>query len=190
MFEIEVTLKGLSPYSQSKVKTSVKPKDELDDEFERRTWKEHLHTEKGVVFIPPMSVKKSLEECAQYLAEPVKGKGKATYTKHFTAGVMSIEPWWFQPKLMADDVEGEMLFLNADGKKGGGRRVHRMYPRIADGWHASGVLYVIDAMLTADKVREYLEHAGKFIGIGRFRPRNGGFYGRYAVESFEVTNGK
>jgi hypothetical protein len=26
-----------------------------------------------------------------------------------------------------------------------------------------------------------LEEAGKFIGLGRFRPQNGGFYGRFAV---------
>jgi hypothetical protein len=28
-----------------------------------------------------------------------------------------------------------------------------------------------------------LEAAGRFIGIGRFRPRNNGRYGRFAVEN-------
>ena len=39
---------------------------------------------------------------------------------------------------------------------------------------------------TPEKVKEYLIHAGQFIGIGRFRPRNNGFYGRFKVNSFNV----
>ena len=30
-----------------------------------------------------------------------------------------------------------------------------------------------------------LREAGKFIGIGRFRPRNNGYYGRFDVESVD-----
>ena len=36
--------------------------------------------------------------------------------------------------------------------------------------------------ITLSVFRKHLEEAGKFIGIGRFRPRNNGFYGRFEVK--------
>ena len=45
--------------------------------------------------------------------------------------------------------------------------------------------YILDDTITEDVFKEHLEEAGKFIGIGRFRPRNNGFYGRFAVDKIE-----
>jgi hypothetical protein len=44
---------------------------------------------------------------------------------------------------------------------------------------------VQDDMLTKDVFRYHLEQAGTFIGIGRFRPRNNGFYGRFRLAEME-----
>ena len=43
----------------------------------------------GVVFIPPNSLKNCLSEAAKFLSISVPGKGKATYTKNFEAGIKS-----------------------------------------------------------------------------------------------------
>jgi hypothetical protein len=32
---------------------------------------------------------------------------------------------------------------------------------------------------------EHLREAGNFIGVGRFRPEKGGYYGRYKVNGIE-----
>lgn len=188
MRKFSVELEGISPYSQSRVLQSKKGQNEPDADFDQRVWREHIHADhKGLVFIPPMSVKKTLEEVAAYLSESVPGKRSAKYTKHFQAGILSVDPWYFTPSVQRDKVECETLFLNADGKRGGGRRVHRIYPMIPAGWKASGEIYVMDPIIQDEKLSEYLAYAGQFIGIGRFRPRVGGFYGRFKVASFKAA---
>lgn len=187
MLRVEFTLVGLSPYSQSRVVQSKKNTGETPDAFEERTWREHCHADDdGQCFIPCTSIKNCLSDCARFLSESVPGKGKATYTKHFEAGVMVVDN--FPLGVKVDKVEGERLFLAADGKRGSGKRVWKKYPKF-DNWRASGSVYLLDPVLIdkPDKVREYLEHAGTFIGLGRFRPRNGGFYGRFKVEGFKVV---
>jgi len=177
---------GVSPYSQSKAIQSKKATGESHEAFEQRTWKERLHVnEDGYVFIPPMAFKNMLTDCARFLSESVPGKGKATYTKHFEAGIMVLSPANLEIK--AEDVTGETLFVPADGRKGGSTRVFKTFPYIPK-WETEIEIIIIDPNLegNTEKVREYLEYAGKFIGLGRFRPRNGGFYGRFEVVNFEI----
>ena len=69
---------------------------------------------------------------------------------------------------------------HADGKKGSGTRVARTFPVIHE-WDGTAEVMILDESITKDVFTRYLEEAGKFIGIGRFRPRNGGFYGRFSV---------
>lgn len=182
---VKFSIHGLSPISFGRAIQSVKNTGESHDAFEERTWRERVHTSnKGTVFIPPMAVKLCLSDCARYLSESVPGKGKATYTKNFEAGVMVVEP--VDLGIKAADIESERLFVPPDGKKGGSKRVWKTFPLIRE-WSGSGEIVLLDPLLAdkPDKVREYLEHAGKFIGLGRFRPRNGGFYGRFEVTAFE-----
>jgi hypothetical protein len=60
--------------------------------------------------------------------------------------------------------------------------VPRTFPVVRN-WSAQATFYVLDDAITEKAFTYHLEQAGKFIGIGRFRPRNGGFYGRFSVES-------
>ena len=63
------------------------------DAYERRTWRNRMHVnEDGFVFIPPMALKNCLAQVAQHLSETVPGKGKATFTKHFKAGILVTDP--------------------------------------------------------------------------------------------------
>jgi len=48
-------------------------------------------------------------------------------------------------------------------------------------WNGDVEYYVLDETITPDVFEKHLQEAGNFIGIGRFRPENGGFYGRYKV---------
>jgi hypothetical protein len=89
----------------------------------------------------------------------------------------------------ASDVKGERLYLPSDGRRGGGKRVWKLYPLIPK-WTGVVTVIVTDPTLASkpDKIKEYLAHAGMFIGIGRFRPRNNGFYGRFTVKDFRSEN--
>ena len=172
-------IEGVSPYSQSKhYEVDKLPKESAAD-FEKRTWRNRMHVDKnGIVFIPPMAFKNCLSECAKYLSIKIPGKGTATYTKHIEGGVLVMDP--VQLGVSAEDVAGEWQFVPSDGRRGSGKRVNKCFPVIHD-WKVEVTFLIFDETVTEEVFREHLEEAGKFIGIGRFRPRNNGFYGRFQV---------
>jgi hypothetical protein len=85
--------------------------------------------------IPANSLKNCLSEAAKFMSISVPGKGKATYTKNFEAGVMVAK----SPSLgiKAANVQHEALFLPSDGKRGGSKRVMKYYPNIPE-WECEG----------------------------------------------------
>lgn len=186
---IKATLKSVSPYSQSKYHDTTKLDKESADDYRLRTWRNFCHTnESGNIFIPPMAFKNCVTDAAKFLSIQIPGKGKSTYTKHFEAGVMVFEPLVLPIK--KDKVESETLFLNSDGVRGSGKRVNKTYP-IIHSWQGEITFHIFDDTITFDVFKQILIEAGKFIGIGRFRPRNNGFYGRFEVlECVDMTNGK
>lgn len=194
MKTITATLKSTSPYSQGKHYVPEKRQGENARDCEARTWRGRMHVnEDGNVFIPPMAFKNCLSEAAKFLSIQIPGKGKATFTKHFEAGVLVMDPLVLPIK--ADDVQGAWRFVPSDGKRGGGSRVDKCFPEIA-AWSGDVVFHVLDeTLLTLIDTPEdsplpkkvtafewHLRQAGNFIGIGVFRPRNNGFYGRFTVE--------
>lgn len=176
-------LRSISPYSQSRYHDTPKLDKERPDDYEMRTWAERLSiTDDGHVFIPPMAFKKSLETAARFLGMQIKGRGKATYTKHFKAGVLVTDALVLP--IRKQDVPGEVFFVPSDGKAGGGSRVKRKFPVIRE-WEGNIEFYILDETITQDVFATHLREAGNFIGIGRFRPENGGFYGRFFVVSLK-----
>lgn len=177
------SLESISPMSQSRYHDTPPLDKEQPIPYEARTWKNRLHVnEHGFVLIPPMMVKNTLTEAAKFLSERIPGKGKATYTKHFEVGIVVVEPIVLPVK--ADDVQGEWLFVPATGKRGEGSRVKRCFPLIQS-WKGDAVINVIDQTITQAALQRHLEAAGTFIGFGRFRPRNNGYYGRFRVTALK-----
>lgn len=182
-------LEGISPYSQSrhydvpKLTRSTGATTETAKDYEERTWRERCHVaDDGKVFIPPMAFKNCLAEIAKYLSVQIPGKGKSTYTKHFEAGVMVLEglPLGVSKK----DVEGEWLFVPASGRRGDGKRVSKCFPLIRK-WKGTVSFHVLDDTITPEVFEQHLREAGNFIGIGRFRPRQNGYYGRFKVNAIK-----
>jgi len=179
-----VRLTSVSPYSQSRYHAIPRDPKETSDDHEKRTWRERVHTDKatGCVYIPPMSFKNCLSEAAKFIGKQIPGKGKSTYTKHFEAGVLVIDPLLLT--IRKEDVEGEWYHVPSDGVRGGSKRVMKCFPVIHE-WSGEVTFMILDETITEEVFREHLEEAGKFIGIGRFRPRNNGFYGRFRVDSIK-----
>lgn len=176
-----ITIRGLSPYSQSKAHETPKLSKELDDAYEQRTWRARMHvTEDGHVEIPGSALANAIKDAAKYLAIQVPGKGKTAYTKHFEAGIMV--PDGIRLDVLAADVVADRLFVPSHGIPGGGKRVWKWFPRI-DVWGGSFTCFVFDDVITEGVFRQVLSAAGQLIGLGRFRPRNRGTYGRFAVDS-------
>lgn len=115
------SLKSASPYSQSKMYRTEKLPKETSANYEIRTWRDRCHTtDSGEIFIPPMQFKNCLASAAQYSSTVIPGKGKATYTKHFKAGVIVHRPLLLG--IQKEDVKGEWVPVPSDGVTRGPHR--------------------------------------------------------------------
>ena len=178
-------LKSASVYSQSRPYQVEKKPRETPADYENRTWRERMHlSEKnpGYIVIPAMQFKNSLAECAKYMSQQIPGKGKATYTKHFEAGVIIMDS--MELDIKADDVKGETVFVPSSGKRGDGNRVYKTFPKIPS-WSGVIAFTIFDHTITEEVFKTHLGQAGQFIGIGRWRPRNNGMYGRFTVDKVD-----
>lgn len=180
-----VRIRGVGPLSQSRFHNTPKLNDkELADDYERRTWREKMHvTDDGCVKIPALAFKNCLSEAAKFLSVQIPGKGKSTYTKHFEAGVLVIDDSRLAVK--KEEVAENWMFVPVSGVRGDGKRVMRCYPLIKPGWEATVCFYIFDDMITEDVFLYHLKQAGQLIGIGTFRVRNNGTFGRFKVLSLE-----
>jgi hypothetical protein len=177
------TLESLSPLSFSRHYVVEKLTKESPADYEVRTWRERCHTdENGMIFVPPMAFKLCVGEAAGFLGTKIVGRRNATYTKHFEAGVLVLEA--LPLDIRKDDVKGEWLFVPADGKRGGSTRVDKCFPLVPS-WSGQVTFHILDATITEPVFGETLREAGNFIGIGRFRPRKNGYYGRFKVNKLK-----
>lgn len=193
--------KGFTPYSMSKIFEDEKngggplamPKSKTHDEFDRENvlLKARVN-EAGQVVIHPQAFVSSL-----YVASIGEKLNKKALTRIVEAGI-SMESAEMPLLLLNNkpvkrsDLLQERLFVPSDGKplhKGGkGSRVWRSFPYVPAGWSCKVNLLVLDEQLESkDTLQRLLGRAGKFVGIGRFRPERGGFYGRFAVEGLALS---
>lgn len=175
-----------SPYSQCRHYTeddAPKLEKEQPADYEARTWRYRMHAnKKGEVFIPPMAITRCLQDAAKFLSLKIPGKQNHTYTKHFDAGIMVVDPILLGVK--RDKVPGESIYVPSSGTPGGAKRVTKIFG-VVESWEGDAIIHVLDETITRDVLLRHLREAGNLIGIGRFRPRNRGYYGRFSVESFE-----
>lgn len=179
------TLRSVSPYSQSRKHAEPKRDKESPDAYEQRTWRSKMHVnEDGKLFIPPMAFKFCIAEAAKFLSEKIPGKRNATWTKHFEAGLLVLDGL-----VLPDDPTSVVPYvgpMHANGQRGSGSRVDRWFPMIPK-WEGDVTWHIFDDTITEEAFRHHLDQAGKFIGIGRFRPRNGGFNGRFEIVKLKWT---
>jgi hypothetical protein len=155
------------------------------DEFEQRTWREKCHTNgSSEIVIPGQAFKMALDDTTKLLALKIPGRRNATWSKHFKSGVLVAED--VPIGVRKEDVRGERIYCNADGVRGSGKRVWRIFP-VVDNWEGVVTFHIADDLITKDIFEQHLRESGKFCGIGRFRPQSGGTKGRYAVVSLKWT---
>ncbi|NEP57690.1 MAG: hypothetical protein F6K31_11800 [Symploca sp. SIO2G7] len=175
---------GVSPLSQSRYHDTPKLNKELAKDYEKRTWKNRLHvTEDGYVKIPAMAFKNCMAEIAKFLSLQIPGRGKQTYTKHFESGVLVVED--IPLPIHQDNVIENWVHVPSDGVRGGKKRVMKCYPLIPSGWQGVVEFIIVDDTITEEVFLHHLKQAGQLIGIGTFRVRNCGTFGRFKVEKME-----
>ena len=185
MKTVTAKIEGISPLQQGRYHQAP-PLNEKEgkDDYEKRTWIEKLHVDKdGNIFIPPMALKKSLETAAKYLSISIPGQGKAKYNKHFLSGVLVLDGMSLGVK--KEDFYPMWVLGNARGQRGAsGARVPKCFPTINE-WSGEVIFHLLDDIITEEVFERVLIEAGNFIGLGVFRPENGGYHGRFIVKKLD-----
>jgi len=179
-----VSLESMAPYSQSRKHDLPTLKGELPAAYELRTWRDHLSVKDGSVFIPGFAMHMAIISAARYSKRRIIGQGQATWTAKFSSGIVL-----FDDIMLGVDPECvDYVDVNAhvNGTRGSGKRVTRRFPMIP-AWKATFDIHVLDPIITQDVLAEMLEIAGIFIGIGRYRPENGGSNGRFQTTKLVWT---
>jgi hypothetical protein len=126
---VTIPLVGTSPLSFGKHHETPKlGENESADAYERRTFleKTHYDHQSGEVFLPPMMLKKSLEEAPKFLnLGTIPGKKGATYDKFFLSANQVTDPIFIGKKIT--DARHESFFVNPQGQKNASKRVVRWF---------------------------------------------------------------
>ena len=181
MKKYKVEVKGVSPYlmhrfgvegADTKTQKKVGKKD-YKGEVENALYK----SPDGEIYVPATQLKGSLMEAGKQMR--VVGKGKATYSKLFGA-VVIIEPDTIPMSPQKWEIDERAVVIQRT-------RIIRYRPKFKD-WSLKFNVVVMDDDISLEVVKEGLDIAGNYCGIGDFRPQKKGSYGRFIVTSFkEVT---
>jgi hypothetical protein len=183
---VEVDLVSTAPYSQSYKHDTPKKDKESADDHEKRTWREKCTTDaEGNIQIPAMAFKQALDSVAKRMGIQVPGRGKNTYTKHFLGGVICESD--VAIGYHKDTVPSITISANSDGVRGSGKRVSRTFPQVPE-WKGTARFVILDDTVTTEVFEKHLVEAGRFIGIGRFRPEKGGLNGRFRPTAFRWSD--
>jgi hypothetical protein len=187
---LTVNIRGTTPYSQSRAfDQDALPADlkkqakETHDEYDRRVWREKSTTDAyGQIVVPAAAFKQAIDSAAKMLSIQIPGKGKATYTKEFVRGVSVFEA--LPLGIAKAEVPFVRIHANADGIRGSGKRVFRTFPIVPAPWGGRLDIHVISETVPDEIVERVVKASGLFVGVGRFRPENGGTNGRFQAEGF------
>lgn len=183
MKKVTISLKSIAPYTQSRMHHTQKLEKESANDFEARTWLEKCTVDdQGYICIPAMAFKQALDRAAKMLSMQIPGRGKSTYSKHFAAGIMIPENLRLSVK--KEDAVKIAINANADGRRGSGKRVVRFFPQVAN-WSANLEAYILDETITQAVFERHAKEAGMLVGVGQYRPENGGTNGRFVCEKFD-----
>ncbi|MDQ0510910.1 hypothetical protein [Ancylobacter amanitiformis] len=181
-----VTLKSMSPYSQSYDHGLPMLKGEDKGDYDRRNFMSKAHfNAAGHLVIPAVAIHQALVAAAKYSKRQIPGQGKATWTAKFKSGL-----------ILAEDIDtgiprSEVGFIDVkcDSKGMTGAQksttVTRRFPQVPS-WSARFDIWIVDPIITEEVFREMVDIAGLFVGIGRWRPEmSGGMNGRFSLAGLE-----
>lgn len=182
MKKVTISLRSLAPYYQSRQHHVPRLDKEDAPAHEERTWREKCTTDSDDnICIPAMAFKQAFSRAAKMLSMQIPGRGKATYTKHFMAGIMV--PANITLPIKKNDIERIAVNCNADGVRGSGKRVLRFFPEVKK-WDGELDVIILDETITPAVFEKHAKEAGLLVGLGQNRPENGGSSGRFTCEKF------
>jgi hypothetical protein len=125
--------------------------------------------EDGTLYQPAEHLEGAMTRSATSYIIP--GAGKKTYKDAVKGGV------FIEPREIPHLIQGYEVDLRSVVIKGS--RIERARPRF-DNWELEFTINLVDERVTPEILKQILEDAGKFVGIGDFRPK----FGRFEVTEF------
>jgi len=170
-YRIQVRIRGIRPllqnaFVQESADTAKKGKtyDDLDEAQKRL-----IRDSEGNIAQPALQIEGSLIKAAAEF----KFQGRKTYKDIFKAGVFVDPP--YVPHINTEWViDKQRVVVNRAG-------ILRCRPRF-DSWELDFNILVREERIQPRVIQDILHHAGRFQGIGDYRPR----YGLFQIERFEV----
>jgi hypothetical protein len=197
-------LVGIAPISFSRNPNEPKFEGEEPDAFDKRTWRDKAYAHPdGRVYIPGVVLAKAIKSTAKAMGEKVPGAGSKRWGGVFLSGIMCPDPIDIlvpapskivttdtQPStdrrvpVMKDEIAFVDVYCDAQGRPGTGK-VWRRFPIVQPPWYGIATLIVTNDKISEAVLRKHLDMCGVINGLGRYRPQNGGDFGRFTVAQLE-----
>ena len=161
----------MNRFGQTKEKKISKGKTEYNAEDDAN--KSAYRNADGKLFTPATHIEGTLTKSAASFTMP--GKGKKSFKDAIMGGVF-VEP---------DEIIHKIQDWSIDSRRAkiGRAAIIRSRTKL-DKWELDFKLNIRDENLTESQVKEILENAGKYIGIGDYRPR----FGRFEIVKFDKVD--
>lgn len=179
---IKVSIKGVTPLLQhrfplAEAQTEPGPRTGVPD------WKAEAELslykgENGEIYQPSDHIEAALRYAAKSFKIP--GKRGATYGK-LVGSAITVEPFAIPHKIQSWETDAKAVRVQK-------ARVVRYRPRF-DEWELDFTITILDEQLGVDVLKQIIDHAGKYSGLGDFRPQLSGKYGKFIVTSWKEMNG-
>jgi hypothetical protein len=182
MYEVKVEIKGISPLlfnrfiiaeleGKSKKRSGALKDPIIDDKLYK--------TPDGQIYTPATHIEGMMVNAGKSFN--IKGKGKANYSKLIGCAV-EVEPM----AIIHKNQKWEVFRTTGINRNTRGRIIIDR-PLMKD-WELAFKIKVLDDGIPIEVLKDALEHGGKYVGIGAWRPDLKGKYGKFMVTSFkEVT---
>jgi hypothetical protein len=171
---VSVTVVGIAPLLQNRFPEEVKVEGESKIKKKVYVDKEEAlvrlyQTKDGKVYQPARHFEASMIKAAtNYTFE-----GRKSYKDAFKGGIF-VTPNEIIHKYQKWEVDRQPVVVQR-------ARIMRCRPRF-DKWELTFDIQILDDRITPDVVREVLDYAGLYLGVGDMRPR----YGKFQVTEFKV----
>jgi len=179
MEKVNVTIQGTTPIlfnrfrdvaieGKSKKRTGALEQSEIEDKLYK--------DEKGKIQLPAVYIKNSITEAAKQFK--IVGKNKATYSKIVGSSV-DVMPFYIE----FESGKYEIFRISAVNPMTKGR-IMVSRPKF-NKWSATFQIVLNDSQVDVSVINEILEHAGKYVGLGDWRPEKKGMFGKFMITSFK-----
>lgn len=157
-----------------KVRNNIMERPEVSHEDSVRAEYHCYRNKAGSCYIPSEQLRGSLIGAGSYMKAKVGGRSKSM--KVVVAATFVPTP---EEILLPDfDAVDKRSAVNKNVKA----RVMVVRPKWTD-WSAEFTLNVYEDTITKETVRQLIEYAGNYVGIGSYRPTANGLFGRFEVEN-------